>query len=163
MCKILSVWVTPDRACYQRSPLGAHARACPTGRPCPPVVFFFPVFSFEPLTYDTRPLAFRIPRLSAWRFPNSPKGNITATHPPSVLVKNARAAALIRAHCAISFALCGNELFLHSDLRCDTTAHRKQKGAELGELCRFPWSVFGIAANIAKLPQLLRKLMNYAF
>ena len=105
--------VTPDRACSQRSPLGARARAYPTRRPCPPVAFFFPVFLFAPLTYDTRPLAFRIPRLSAWRFPNSPKGNITATHPPSVFIKNARATALIRVHCAISFALCSNELFLH--------------------------------------------------
>jgi hypothetical protein len=69
-----SVWLTPDRACSQRSPFGAHARAYPTRRPCRPGAFFVPVFSFEPLTYDTRRLAVRIPRLSAWRFPNSPKG-----------------------------------------------------------------------------------------
>jgi hypothetical protein len=39
-----------------------------------------------------------------------------AAFAPSVLIKNARATALIRAHCAISFALCSNELFL-PDLR----------------------------------------------
>ena len=66
--------LTPDRACSQRSPFGAHARACPTRRQCPPGAFFVLVFSFEPLTFDTRPLAVRIPRLSAWRSPNSPKG-----------------------------------------------------------------------------------------
>jgi hypothetical protein len=50
---------------------------------------------------------------------------------------------LIRVHCAISFALCSNELFLHNDLRCDTTANRKQKGRGTWRLSRFPWSVLG--------------------
>ena len=82
--------LTPDRACSQRSPFGAHARACPTRRQCPPGAFFVLVFSFEPLTFDTRPLAVRIPRLSAWRSPNSPKG----ISQRRILLPNRRAAEL---------------------------------------------------------------------
>ena len=62
-----------SRDCSQRCPVGAHARAGPTRRPCPRIAFFVPVYSFEPLTYDTRQLVLRIPKLSAWRSPNSPK------------------------------------------------------------------------------------------
>src|SRR6516165_5718067 len=92
-----------DRGCSRRSLVAAHAQACPTHRPCPPVAFLVVGFSFERPSDGTQRPAFRIPRLSAWRSPDSAS---------SLLIKNARATALIRAHCAISFALCSNELFL---------------------------------------------------
>jgi hypothetical protein len=61
---------------------------------------------------------------------------ITSLHssPPSVLIKNARATALIPDALRNILALCSNELFLQ---RLEARQHRRELGAPLGSLEAF--------------------------